>query len=207
LLRPCRTIRSPMRGCLAGWWWEAGDEQAGKRTGDKASGTDRGCGEALCKGFACLRLVASKSSSIELVSRHHRREMPMRWRKNVAPPWEGARLRRLLLLVHSRLSNLALGDRPARLPVWSRRGNASGREALALLPCSHACTAVHGGYPYAIRHPAAAGERACEVGGGRTTLRSHCYLALRCACVGNRTCPPGASIECAYAQQGDNRAH
>jgi hypothetical protein len=67
---PAGRFRSRLCGCLAGsQWWEAGGEQAGKRTGDKASGTDRGCGEAqaLCEGFACLSLAASKSSSVELV--------------------------------------------------------------------------------------------------------------------------------------------
>jgi hypothetical protein len=72
---------------------------------------------------------------------------------------------------------------------------ARGRETLALLTCIVALSE----FLYAIRHPAACqGE-----GWRRKSLRSYCWLALRCTFVGNRTCPPVASkiIECAYAQK------
>jgi hypothetical protein len=81
----------------------------------------------LCKGFACLSLAASKSSSIELASRHQRPEMPMGWRENVAPPCEkGARLRRLLLV--------CAVYREIDLPVCP----CGAAEAMAIMPAARA---------------------------------------------------------------------
>jgi hypothetical protein len=108
LLRPCSTISKPTAARREAVEVQEG-RQAGRRQGEwNRSWVRRGARSS------SLRLAASKSSSINLISRHHHAEMPARWwRKNVVPACEKARLLLLLLPRCSSLTDFARSTCPS----------------------------------------------------------------------------------------------